>query len=419
MVGWRGWLTLLSGLLVTELCCSALTSLTSLNMAGDTSGLQLTRDLRYSKFVTFSIVGASGYCRNDSADWRAWMPIYLARTLGLERPLLMWDSSPLNDRPGRCRICWTGDRAEQYSFFDCGKWLKERGLTQTRFMIVAGTDSLPRNTSEHDLLMPSAYRGMYKALHQPWVNNNTRLWHFPISRNSYIIRNRVFRKQFRNFNVMKDSGWVKPVIRPGLEAWVDGCSMQQKQKDLLYIGRFHPWKGQMDFLSMADPNLLHGYTVHFYTSVTVDRMTNTFPDDLERKARERGIKIVVHARSQSMHVLSNHSCHAMGLLHYARIDANPRVATESIINGMPLFVSKQSNIPHHLQKQKFVQMASNDENGRHELNRDLRDFMRLISDNETLRSVTKFAREVLYPPKAFSKLFSQIGVLHDRQARDL
>jgi len=374
----------------------------------------LTRDAKRSDFVVLAeaadVSAMTGFCDASSPDWRGWMPIYLARALGPERPIILTNLMPLKDRAGRCRLCYSGSKAEINDWFDCEEWMKTQEQDYAKFLIIVGTGSSIHGSSR---LQPADYPNMLTTLTQPWVNpSKTNAWHFPITRRPEVDQNMVFHKAVKKFRVMRDGDWIKPVEREGLSEWIDWCLQQPKRNELLYVARYHGWKGQLDFMRHANPKLLKGYTIHFYTSTSVNRKDGaTYPEQLEEIAKKRGIDVVVNFKSKSREFVANHSCHAKGLLHFARIDANPRVVTESIINGLQVFVSKQARVPSAIKAKRFVKVTSNKDDGVNEnLNADLKEFMEMLDKPENHASLVTFAKEHLDPPRAYHKLCRQIGI---------
>jgi hypothetical protein len=373
--------------------------------------VELTPEAASSDFIVVATTGVGkawdGFCDSSAMDWRGWMPIYLARAIGPTRPLLITDVKPLNGRPGNCRLCYSGSWEEQNTFFDCVSWLKSRGAKETHFVIVAGTGDTAGHRGS-----PKDYPDVLDAINRPWVDKKkTTVWHFPISRREEIDHNQVFPSVFRNFQVMRDGDWVKPVQREGLSEWIDWCRQQPKKNDLLYIARFHGWKGQLDFMNNADPKLLKGFTVHFYSSVNGRKSPDSIPSLIEKTADKRGINVVVHWKKQPQKKVAYHSCFAKGLVHFARVDANPRVVDESIINGLQTFVSRQSHLPTSLRSQPFVKMTSNSDSDRqNRLNHDLAEFMARLDSKENADKLYHFAKERLDPPKAYHKLCRDIGI---------
>eukprot|EP00873_Tetraselmis_striata_P023895 jgi/Tetstr1/444159/TSEL_032053.t1 len=381
----------------------------------------LTAQAAASDFVVLATTGVGkafdGFCDASSMDWRGWMPIYLARALGPERPLLVTDVKPLDGRPGRCRLCRTGSWKEQHNFFDCDEWVSKRQHHIARFLIIVGSGDRQQRKPGR----PEGYPDIQDALSKPWISKGaTTVWHFPIIRHEEIDRNKVFPRVFPDFRVMRDGAWVKPVEREALEQWTDWCREQPRKNDLLYIARWHGWKGQLDFIENVDPSLIRGYTVHFYSSVHASSKPDSQPSLVEKIAKRRGIKVVIHKRPQTQEVVARHSCSAKGLIHFARKDANPRAVDESIINGMPVFVSRQSHLPVALRKQSFVKMTNNRKRDeKTDLNRDLATFMARVESPEIRDKVLKFAREHLDPPRAYFSLCRNLGICASEKSGEL
>mmetsp|Transcript_10546 Transcript_10546/g.30027 ORF Transcript_10546/g.30027 Transcript_10546/m.30027 type:complete len:423 (-) Transcript_10546:467-1735(-) len=387
--------------------------------------IPLASNAEKSQFVVLAMAGESssvgGYCKSSGSDWRAWMPIYLATALGKSRPVLIWDNHPLGNSSCACRVCLTGSEEEARTFFECKAWLKSRGLTTTRLLLILGTGMSSRAGKSNKLSRPKDYPDIHNALSQPWVDGQaTRVLHFPITHIEEIVRNLVFRKEVKHFDVVPDSTWLRPVHRGNLEAWTTWCQAQPKARDLLYVAHFHSALGQYRFLAAADPDLLTGYTIHFYntvhyTPVAFPQQLQSTAQHLREMARKKRIKIVIHNKGASLLDLSIHSCRAMGLLHYPVADANPRAVYEALGNGLSVFVSKQAHIPYALRKQPFVKLTSSSDSGLYRMNEDLADFMeRIILDRRRIEDVYQFAREKLDPHVAYYDLFESLGIAKPR-----
>mmetsp|Transcript_39930 Transcript_39930/g.100391 ORF Transcript_39930/g.100391 Transcript_39930/m.100391 type:complete len:424 (-) Transcript_39930:78-1349(-) len=380
--------------------------------------VSLTRNAKRTDFVVLAQAVATntmtGFCDSSSSDWRGWMPIYLARALGPSRPLIVTDQLPLKGRPGRCRMCYTGDKAERNTYFSCDEWFFFRESSHTKFVIIVGTGpAATGNDPNHS--EPENFPNVLDILDAPWVNSQkTTVWHFPITRIHSVDENKVFPKVHRNFHVMRDRDWVKPVQHEGpLSQDIDWCAAQQPKRNvLLYVARYHGWKGQMDFLLHADPKLLQGYKIVFFTSsnVTPNKGT-THVEKLEVVAKKRRIDAEFHYKRMSKEAVAQVSCRAKGLLHFARIDANPRAVSEAIINGLQVFVSKQANVPAEILSQPFVKVTSNPNHGvPTSLNKDLKEFMGMLDNPRKRASLVSFAKERLDPAKAYHELCQKLGI---------
>mmetsp|Transcript_34087 Transcript_34087/g.85900 ORF Transcript_34087/g.85900 Transcript_34087/m.85900 type:complete len:427 (-) Transcript_34087:161-1441(-) len=384
----------------------------------------LTYNAERTDFVVLaqavSTSAMSDFCDSSSSDWRGWMPIYLSRELGPDRPLIVSDQLPMKGRPGRCRMCYTGDEQERNTYFDCEDWFHSRGSNHTKFVIVVGTGrgsaAAAGGGSCRSNAEPTCFPNILDILNAPWVHpRKTTVWHFPITRIPSVDANKIFPAVHRNFHVMQDGAWLKPVQREGLlSKEIDQCaSRQPKRNVLLYVARYHRWKGQRDFLQYADPELLKGYTVVFFTSAKVTPNNGTTEAErLEVLAKQRGIDVVVNYKPKSQEAVAAVACRAKGLIHFARRDANPRAVTESIINGLQVFVSKEANVPDAILKQRFVTVTTNS-NGHTPaatLNKDLKKFMSMLDSPENRASLVSFTKEQLDPRKAYLQLCRKLGI---------
>lgn len=135
-------------------------------------------------------------------------------------------------------------------------------------------------------------------------------------------------------------------------------------------------QGQTLFLSLVDPKLLKGYTVEFLTGVRA--RSSEVADVIERLGRQRGIRVIVNRKPFKMEEVLMKLCSSKGIVHYALNDANPRAVYEAFMGGLPAIISKESNVPKIVQKQKFVVMASSRK--RATFNEKFTEFMKIVND---------------------------------------
>lgn len=90
------------------------------------------------------------------------------------------------------------------------------------------------------------------------------------------------------------------------------CFRRHRANDLLYVARFKNYKGQLKFLQQADPSLLEGFTMHFYSSGKVEgEEAEAYLKAVEGTALTKGINIHVHFRVPKATLMA-HACRAAG-----------------------------------------------------------------------------------------------------------
>lgn len=129
--------------------------------------------------------------------------------------------------------------------------------------------------------------------------------------------------------------------------------------------------------------------------------------------------MVVHQKPLERADLLSEMCKAKGLVHYARADANPRVVYESIVAGLPVFVSEQSNIPQKLQQQPFVHVTPWEPirtRSIRKLNKDFSKFMKYISSvnqKKLQATIDKFISSELTEEASYNGICIKMGICEE------
>jgi len=263
--------------------------------------------------------------------------------------------------------CWScrdsfqqsGDKGRLRS---CGKMLAGGAEESSRadLVIVLASGTGIRN-----------FLSIKRALSKARVGPNTVTVHFPIRR-LVALSSSVNTLNFTK--VIDDNSFMKPLARASAQILEQDCTLGAgwRERDLLYIGRLKHTKGQLEFLRRIDPALLAGYTVHFYGGG--DRSdARPLIAEMRNVATLRGISVEIHGRVSKPRVL-RHLCKAAGVVHFAETDVNPRVAYEGLYAGIPLFITRKSDVPVELFQQPFVAGTDWDS----DINRDFSEFRRLL-----------------------------------------
>eukprot|EP00873_Tetraselmis_striata_P023867 jgi/Tetstr1/444131/TSEL_032029.t1 len=357
--------------------------------------------------VVFAGVTYEGVCsasRHGGMDWRGMLPRYLANRLGPDTNVLVWNSLRASRESNftlDCEIC-RGDVSARNAkpVVSCRSWFKQRGLDHAELLVVVGTghsqckDCVKR-------VRGVKYGELKWPLRQPWVGKATKSIHIPISRTNDVLRNRV-----ANFTkVIQDGTLVKPVHVPNLAEWRQTCSQIPRENRLVYVARYHDWKGQVEFLKWVNPTQLNNYTVHFYSSSRNADMQL----EMARVAERRNISVKIHSTPLMRGELLNELCAAKGAVHYAHTDANPRALYESLLAQLPVFITSESRIPRIVMRQPFVTAVKFGDKA--ELQDRFQAFMLQVQNSLTLRQqISEFVDTELVEERALGKVCQEMGI---------
>lgn len=314
-----------------------------------------------------------------------------------------------------CRESWA--QLKQARRWSCAEYLSDRGVTADVVLVVGTGQEVQLCREQQQAQSPEAEEGACVArrkakerfpslaalMQVPWLRNDTLIVHIPVR------RVKALRNNYWGFDqVIHDHTFMKPLQQESVLGMRD-CHAHDKVNDLIYVGRFDkPEKGQAAFLKRADPDLLAGFTVHFYgAKVSAGREAIVA---LQELAVRRGIRVQVHGEVPKRELLA-HVCRAAGQLHYAMRDDNPRAAYEGIYAGNPLLVTEESNVAKELRQQPFVVSTGYQRGG---LNADLARFMRMVrqtrSSHAARNRIFSFAKDRMLADHVNLELCQRMGL---------
>lgn len=347
------------------------------------------------------IVGLVGnVCHGD--DWRGGLPMHLSRFLPQARSVLL-ESHPVT-ATWTCRACTPDGSVEIENRTDCNFYL--------------GRADIPRNHADLVLIVGSGRQAPVSApLTEHWpdlrqvlgsgyVDGNTLSIHVPIRKAFEIGR------LFNFHHVIHDQDFAKPLSSSTIDEVERMCLQEKKTKELLYVGRYIPGKGQVDFLETVDPLMLKGYRIHFYSGES--QPDSGYIQQMLQVGQQRKIDMSIHSKVDRL-VLLKHSCIASGQIHYAIGDDNPRTCYEALYAGNPLFTTKESMLHKSMYSVPFVtwvtSTGSHTNQKQENFDAAFRNFMSMVHDiNEWEPRIMNYARSYLAPAPAYNRLCTQVGI---------
>mmetsp|Transcript_39408 Transcript_39408/g.102083 ORF Transcript_39408/g.102083 Transcript_39408/m.102083 type:complete len:528 (-) Transcript_39408:337-1920(-) len=344
---------------------------------------------------TVVVVGlASGVCQSRRDDWRSTLPRALASYLS-HAQFVVYSPSP-DAGSKQCFHCRPNGRGER---FDCDQWHSRRGRRPADLMIIVGTgrviggrgSSRPTNSTR-------AYPTVNDALHQRWVGRHTVTMMLPIRKLSGLMTNP------HRFDMMiPDGSFFKP-LTPNVATKLARCARPEvpKKRELMYVGRYAGWKGQLNFLQRVDPTLLRGYTIKFY-----GQGSRGYAQRLKTTAARRNISAEVSPRGIPHARLMLHTCASAGQVHLAYSDNNPRAAYEGLYAGNPLLVSERSNLPDVLRQQPFVTTV--DPHDPAALNAGMARFLDMVQ-RDMRQEIVEWLTTYATPSTVFFEFCARIGI---------
>jgi hypothetical protein len=354
-----------------------------------------------------------GFCQEGTGDWRSTVPQYIAREIGRHGGrVLVWNANKAQHTEGRtedCMFCIPDGKFRSDSF-NCAEWFEARRAAD--LVIVGGSGEYRCRSCVPELVGAKYAQLKDTVTDKPWVGKRTRTVHIPISRLAPVLANQV--ADFEQ--LLLDEELVKPMHLSDAEEFMNECRRTPRRKRLVYVARYHSWKGQLDFLRVVDPSLLTGYTVEFFSSKKSGADTVA---EMNKVAEEKGISIVAHTEVLTRHELLHTMCGAMGLIHFARTDANPRAVYEGLLAGLPAFITKEARVPSLLGRQAFVQMVSNELDAA-EVNAHFGRFMHMLEEREERRldrRIKAFIKSDLIEDRALRKICGQLGICETHHQR--
>mmetsp|Transcript_34794 Transcript_34794/g.98646 ORF Transcript_34794/g.98646 Transcript_34794/m.98646 type:complete len:151 (+) Transcript_34794:671-1123(+) len=138
-------------------------------------------------------------------------------------------------------------------------------------------------------------------------------------------------------------------------------------------------------------------------------------------AVERGMNITVQLEPAPPEVLFGYACQAMGLIHYAERDENPRVVYEMLYACLPLFLTRQARVVEVLERQPFVKATDFDFTAKESAAISARvssDFHEFVALAESVRrhghrTIEAFLEGSLVEERVYSKLCVRMGVCRE------
>jgi len=92
-------------------------------------------------------------------------------------------------------------------------------------------------------------------------------------------------------HVVKDNSYFKPVAY-STARHLSSCAGAVKAHNIVYVARYTPQKGQVEFVKHIDPKILENFTIHFYGGES----TSKYAEELKAEVARTGLKAVVHGR---------------------------------------------------------------------------------------------------------------------------
>jgi len=362
--------------------------------------------------VIIAALQPGGTCEAGNTDWRSTLPRFIAQRLAGRADLLLWDAkhairSTLKNESfdNDSGICDTvGLDSKRPYTVNAMQWFQGRRNKHAELVIVVGSLRPP-------------WRELLSTLDQPWVSSSTKFVHLPISREDDVLQNKI-----ANFDlVLPDEVWVKPVHMEDIQDFRATCRTVERDNKLVYIARYHNWKGQLTFMKTVDPELLRGYTLEFFTSKNSEDSSER--EEIIAIGKERGINVVAHTSKMAREDLLPALCKAKGVIHYALDDANPRAVYEAFLAGLPAIISRQARVPLLVQSQTFVVMTDAKDSAA--LNHDFRNFMAIVERRAKLKldnRIDTFIEDHMAEEKALATMCMYMGICarheerHNRQA---
>lgn len=321
----------------------------------------------------------------------------------------------------KCGLCPNPDfpvEDQLVEYSDCAG-LVRNGIGKGDLVVVIGTGSTgcayrPKERDTPECTIRPGDKASFLSLNsidRVWDKDNTLKVHIPV-RNLQVLNKP--RNIFGFDHIVPDDSFFKPMGgEDGLLEQLKRCYREDKKKDLLYVARYHEYKGQLKFVQQANPSLLHGFTIHFYGSGGLGSFTGRkYAKKIMEAAEERGIKVAIHGRVKKR-VLMDHACRAGGQVMWPQFDNNPRAAYEGLYAGMPLFISTSAGVPVELLDQEFVTPVDWNSDLEH-FNAQLANYMQYVRSSSMSRrmrkAVVEYTGNALNPDNVYWEVCERIGV---------
>ena len=106
------------------------------------------------------------------------------------------------------------------------------------------------------------------------------------------------------------------------------------------VGNIDPRKGQLDFLNQIDSNKVSKYTFHIVGPI----YSGDYYKQIINVCQEKNINYKMYGKLEHEEYFKT-LCGFKCVVHYSRLDANPRVIWDTIYSGVPYFASEKCEIP--------------------------------------------------------------------------
>eukprot|EP00873_Tetraselmis_striata_P025137 jgi/Tetstr1/445401/TSEL_033185.t1 len=322
-----------------------------------------------TKLIVMVGLGGGDICDKKTHDWRARFPRYLGRMVNAS--VVVWRL-----RFNTCFICSVQGGEQR----DCaelmhggvdtlvvlgsGRYHESAACQESSLGTASASPEMPSSPSNlpadaSSLVIPAQpalldncaqqYRDLWHMFQLDWAKNARFKVHFPIRRMPEVMENMLF-----DFDrIIDDSSFNKPPSQCTTEILLR-CRHVPKAKDLSYVGRLTPGKGQLNFLQKVDAQLMRGYTLHMYGGIN-STMHPEYKSQLRAVAREKQLQIKIHGEVSKGKLYAG-ICSSMGLVHFAK-DKNPRAVYEAVQGGLPAFISQEAQVSPDLEAAPFIQVA--------------------------------------------------------------
>lgn len=288
------------------------------------------------KTIVFVALGGGRLCQAGTHDWRANLPKYIGKFTNA-KVIIYGQTSHA------CYYCHNPEGKTE----GCSKDLQQHGA-DAMFIVGSGRVYSAEQACRANELTngnhwcEQQFTDLWQLLSNKWAQTARLLVHFPIRNMKRLMFNEIF-----DFDAIVDDGsFVKPSSPCAHEALAK-CRNKRKDNILLYVARMNPAKGQIAFLEHVDPEMVAGYTIHFYGHGAPDQV-----QEVKDIARRKGLSIEVHGEVDKQEIFEG-LCTGKGIIMYAE-DKNPRAVYEGVTAGMPVFVAKEAQVADELVAQPFV-----------------------------------------------------------------
>lgn len=94
------------------------------------------------KTVVIAALQPGGVCKHGNGDWRATLPRYIARSLGSQAKVLIWEAQVAARHEGLlhdCRVCDETESPAELTMFSCFDWFSAGSVREADLVLVLGS----------------------------------------------------------------------------------------------------------------------------------------------------------------------------------------------------------------------------------------------------------------------------------------